>query len=184
MTVRMMLAAALLGVMCTPRVAAAQDDRNFGLVASTGSLVGVEWRVSDRLALRPAIGFSVTDTDDDDVSESSASVVTFDLAVPLTVGRWNDLLAYLAPRVGLGRSATEITTGGSGLTVQSTGTIYTFGGSFGAQYTWADRFAVFGETGLTYSHTSSELELVVFPTNDREINSFGTRSAVGVVFYF
>ena len=44
-----------------------------------------------------------------------------------------------------------------------------------------DRFSAFGELGVDYSHVSSENDS---SDDERSSDGFGTRTAVGIVFYF
>ena len=72
-------------------------------------------------------------------------------------------------------------------------------GSFGAHYQFHHRFAVFGETGFGYNHSSTTFSSIllgpVIPvgpnipapvTRSAETNShsWGTRTGAGVIFYF
>jgi len=53
-------------------------------------------------------------------------------------------------------------------------------GSFGAQYYVSNRFALFGELGVGFSHTETKSNLT--PTKGTSW-AWGTRSAVGIIFY-
>jgi hypothetical protein len=58
---------------------------------------------------------------------------------------------------------------------------FEFAGLFGAQYSLNDRFGVFGELGLGYSHSSSSSESTGLSNTQ---NRFATRTAAGVILYF
>ena len=53
-------------------------------------------------------------------------------------------------------------------------------GSFGAQYRLSDRFGVYGEIGIQYSHSASDTIIISSATT----HSWGTRSGVGAILYF
>ena len=58
---------------------------------------------------------------------------------------------------------------------------HNFQGSFGAQYSLHEKFSVFGEAGLRYltQQTRSTVS-----NGGTDFRSFGSRGAVGVIFYF
>jgi hypothetical protein len=182
---RMTLALALLALVSSPGLAAAQDDPRLGIVAATGATIGVEWRLSDKIALRPEVGFNFASTDsEDDIAGTSNSAVTFGVSALVTAKRWNDLFTYFAPRVTIGHSTSKSDAAEESLSVEASTTAYTFGGSFGAHYTLGDRFAVFGEAGLAIGVSHSEITSRTVLDTERTTTSVGTRTAVGIVFYF
>ena len=56
-----------------------------------------------------------------------------------------------------------------------------FQGSFGAQYSLHEKFSVFGEAGLRYFTQQTRS---TFSNGGTDFRSFGSRGAVGVIFYF
>ena len=96
------------------------------------------------------------------------------------MGRWDKLQAYVTPGYAYRR------TGGSNDSVfpevgSTTVSGHTFQGSFGAQYSLHDKFSVFGEAGLRYFTQQTRS---TFSNGGVDFRSFGSRGAVGVIFYF
>jgi hypothetical protein len=145
--------------------------------------VGVVWHVSDSVAVRPEIAFSTSSTDTDFGADTTT--VSGGASGLFYVATWDRVRAYVSPRFSYARSTSD-STGTIG--IASKNSTYTVVGSFGAQYTPHKRFAVFGETGLGYSRskasTTTLVVPIVLPATTSTLTSFGTRSGVGVIFYF
>ncbi len=183
-----------------PRIAQAQEDRHIGLAIGLGS-VGVLWPVADWLALRP--GFSISRTSGEDtrtgffigseggaLSSDDAWMTSVELSALFYVGRWDALRTYVSPTFGYRRLT--FSTSSIGSVSESRNSSYSTSGSFGAQYSLARHFGIFGETGLTYTKTESKHRSrpATVPEGDFRIQSTGstsgvnTESAVGVIFFF
>lgn len=75
---------------------------------------------------------------------------------------------------------------------ENTSSTMTVTGSFGAQYALHKRFSAFGEVGFGYSwlstsstsRTSSVFGNLITPDEEPRSRNWGTRSAVGIIFYF
>jgi hypothetical protein len=179
----------ILGIIVsvlTPVVSFAQDKPTAGLTVTTPTAVGFIWHLSDRVAVRPDFSFSTSEVQrDQDIVESTASSYTLNVSGLFYVREWNDLRAYVSPRFSYSHSSSDLTTvSASGSTISSTNNVYGVGGSFGAEYKLARRFAVFGETGLLFSRQTSTVEPAISTINDRKINMTSVRNALGIVFYF
>jgi hypothetical protein len=156
-----------------PAPAAAQEAGKAGLSMGFPGSVGVLWHATPNLALRPELAFSFSSTEDDDSSVDSRSFGT-GLSALFYLRRWDNLATYVSPRYAFTRSNQSFD--GPFLEDELTTSTHLLSGSFGAQYWLGDRFSAFGELGLAYSRPTGD--------GDRSAWSFGTRSAVGVVFYF
>ena len=66
----------LAGLMTTP--VAAQEKGDMGLTISAPSAIGVIWHVSEKVAVRPEVSFSFSETDGDraNVSDIKTHMVT------------------------------------------------------------------------------------------------------------
>jgi hypothetical protein len=189
--------------------ASAQPARTIGVTMAYPASVGVLWQVSERFAVRPDVSVAWTSTDSSSTAVSTGPfpplvfetssdgyTVGFGVSALWTVARWDALRAYVTPRVGYRRSSSTVTTTTTGLppgvivgispvterTIKTTG--YEVGGSFGAQYSLSERFALFGEVGFNYSSLESPVDLSALQSTTIEARSVGTRSGVGVIFFF
>jgi len=143
--------------------------------------VGVIWRATDGLAIRPDFTFSQSGNGGDSLTSSNASV-GLGVSALFYVRKWDNLRAYVSPRFGYQRSS--FTYPGSSPSSISTNT-YSGAGSFGAEYLLHRRFAVFAETGLVYSHASTG-GATIYPGLSLETSShtWGTRAGIGAIVYF
>ena len=160
-------------------------DHRVGITMGYPTSVGVVFELSDRVWLRPEFSFSVG------TSEGSASGISGTSSDVWTVGigvsalfylkNWDALRTYVAPRFAYTRGTTTVDSafgGDSDLTSEG----FTLNGLFGAQYAFHPRFSVFGEVGVGYTSTETRLSPPV--DGKTETNSFGTRTGVGVIFFF
>jgi hypothetical protein len=186
-------------------MARAQDAGQVGVTLGYPAEVGIVWHVTDRVAVRPNISFSHASTDhvsdfsslgDPVDSEGSSSTsLTTGVSGLIYVRTWDKVRAYLSPRYDYGRIWSNA---GSTFLTENKHSAYAVTGSFGAQYQLHQRFAVFGEAGFGYSHSSttytSSLVLPVIPvgvnvapvsrSDEIATHSWSTRSGAGVIFYF
>ena len=171
----------LAGLMATP--VAAQEKGDTGLTISAPSAIGVIWHVSEKVAVRPEVSFSFSETDGDsaNVSDIKTHMVTLGGSALFYLGRWDSLRTYFAPRLSYSWSGSS--TGDSGFDISSNQDAWGLAGSIGAQYGLGTRFAVFAEAGLMYS--STRIESVTSIVNlDRTAWAFGSRTAIGGTLYF
>jgi hypothetical protein len=162
--------------------ATAQDSGRVGLTTGYPAVIGIQWHLSERTAIRPEFSFTTSSSSSQSLTDASTDFTSFNTGVsvlfysPLR----DNLKLYVAPRFAYGR------TSGSGDIVESITDIYSVSGSLGGHYALSRRFAVFGEAGVQYSHqTGSVTTSIAAPlrTTSRGDN-VGTRTGVGVVIYF
>src|SRR4029453_17000560 len=142
MNARMVCVAGLVlaGLMTTP--AAAQEKGDIGMAVPAPAAIGLIWPVSERVAIRPEMSFSFSETDAEgaNVSDLSSHSVTLAGTALFYAGQWDSLRTYFAPRISY--SWTGSSTGGG---INSDQDAWGLGGSIGAQYGLGTRFAVFAE---------------------------------------
>jgi hypothetical protein len=199
--------------------ALAQSEPRFGVTAAFPSSIGVHWQATDKFAIRVDGSYTYssteTSTNDDDIlrlipglpgtlplptfsietrTESHLHATSLAFSALFTIHQRDQFRLYIAPRVGVSWSQSEIrtTTTVSGLvlpppgsilpdrTAESSATSPTAGASLGAVSRLGDRFGVFGELGFQYS--KSDLGADFF--TERSAIAAGTRASVGVIVFF
>jgi opacity protein-like surface antigen len=167
-----------VALLFVPSAAAAQEPGDIGVFMGYPSL-GLVWQVSEKVAIRPEIAFSSTSTE----VESSFSTGTsqgwnlrFGGSALFYLKDADRLRTYVAPQFTYSRTHTETSSSQS----EAAGNSYGFAGLFGAQYSLNDRFSVFGELGLAYTHSTLS-DLI---STDSQADNWGTRTGVGVILYF
>ena len=165
--------------LALPPAASAQEPGKLGVTMGFPESVGILWHATEKVALRPEFSFEWSSTGDD-TADINGHVFSTGISLLYYVGKHDRLSTYVSPRYSFGRASTSFESDFSGerTTVSHN---HLFSGSFGAQYWLSDRFSVFGELGLDYRHTNSEND---FSDDETNTDGFGTRSAVGIVFYF
>ena len=162
------------------------EPNRVGLTMGYPAAIGLIWEVSDRLALRPELSFSVgtSEASVQGVSGTSSDTWTVGIGVSALfyVGEWDALRTYIAPRFIYSRATSSVDSSffGDGNDLKSEG--ITINGLFGAEYSLHRRFSVFGEVGAGFS--SSETRSSTPIEGRTESSSFGARTGVGVIFYF
>lgn len=166
-------------VVVSARPSNAQDVGHVGLTMAFPAAVGVTWQATDRLAIRPDFQFSQSASG----SLTSSSISTaVGVSALFYVRKWDNLRTYLSPRFGYLHSSVTFT--GSAVSPPSQDQ-YSYAGSFGAEYQLHRRFAVFGEAGLTYSHTVSDNPSGFSGASlSTTGHIWGTRAGVGAIVYF
>ena len=97
------------------------------------------------------------------------------------VGKWDALRTYIAPRFSYSRGTTSVDSSFGGENdLKSEG--IAINGLFGAEYSLHRRFSVFGEVGAGFSSGETNSSTPIEART--ESSSFGTRTGVGVIFYF
>jgi hypothetical protein len=164
-------------------LAYAQDAGQVGLTIAYPAAIGVIVHVTDAVAVRPDVTFSQSTSDNTGMTNTAVSAGISGL---FYVGRWDNLRAYVSPRFGYQRSSTSGTNVVGGvLGIAPVTNVYSGTGSFGAQYLLHKRLAVFGETGLAYTHTASNLNVTAAPpAADTTAHSWATKAGIGMIFYF
>ena len=191
------LALASIALLSSATRANAQDKGDAGISMGYPTSIGFVFHVSDRFALRPEIDFNRSTSERDSTfTDLSTKTWAFEIGISglCYVGRWDKVRAYVSPSYGYRRA--EASVSGSALDLPtlpglpglefpdnqtSTSTVHTFARSFGAQISLHDRFTVFGEAGISFSTQQSRSG---FSVSDSDSKAVGSRTAVGVVFYF
>ena len=167
------------GLSATP--ASAQEPGDVGVTVSAPSAIGFIWHVTPRVAVRPDLSFSFSESDAEVGGDLDSHSFSLGGSVLFYTGRWDNLQTYVSPRLSYSWSSTSLESGGT--TFDSTADGWSLSGTFGAQYLLGTRFAVFGEAGLAYSSQSAEAPSA-FGENERTTWTFGTRTLVGATLYF
>jgi len=179
---RILLFASLMTVRLTT-AANAQEPSRVGITMGYPASIGVLWHASERVALRPELSFTLTDSSSESLINDESNFWSLGTGVsvlfysPLT----DNLRTYVAPRFSYTR------TSGDSTTTESTTDVYSFAGMFGAQYALGRRFAAFGEVGANYSRQNGSVTTTIGALTNRisnHGNTFGIRTAVGVILYF
>jgi hypothetical protein len=179
---------AAIGLVST---ASAQDKGDTGVTMGYPAAVGIVHHVSDRFAIRPEVTFAVASSSSDTGSSDSDSD-TWTIGVGASgifyLRQWDKVRSYFSPRYAYFRG--EATTMSSislpgglldGLESTTTSSQHQVVGSFGAQFAAHDKFSVYGEVGVGFTRQRSRSEL---SGGRGTSNHLGTRSGVGVIFYF
>ena len=167
-----------VALLFVPSAASAQESGDVGVFMGYPSL-GFVWHVSEKVAIRPEVSFSSTSTE----FESSLSGTG-------TAHTWN---VKVAPAVLLPqrrRSTADVCGAAVHLHALRRGeqqhperfpsNTYGFAGFFGARYSLNDRFSIFGELGVGYTHVTTR-DLI---RTANSADNWGTRTGVGVILYF
>jgi hypothetical protein len=203
---------ATTALLLLPRPSSAQDTPRFGLVMGYPANVAALIRVSDAVSVRPEITWSRSVFESSTTTTvipfvpgatpipvSTTTTSTSDgwqagigLSGLLYLSKGDALRTYVSPRVSYSRSSSTIDVGIiAALSPVNTRPItmvtsnYAASGSFGAQYAVGKRFGLFGELGLTYSHSGgpSSSSISSFAQSDQTSWSLGLRSGVGVILF-
>jgi hypothetical protein len=159
----------------------AQERGDVGVALGYPGSLALVWHPTDAVALRPDFTFSRSSVDlMSSVPFPSPSgretIKTFSWAFGLSgllyAGKWDALRTYLVPRIAYGRASSDISTSSSNWSVSTSG-------SFGGQYSLGQRFAVFGETGVAYTHSRASGTVT-----SQSGNTWTIRTEVGAVLYF
>ena len=178
--------AALTLVMCLGATAAnAQERGQTGLVMGLPATAGIIWHATDRLAIRPEIGFSHSTSESDvpilgSVNTSEQRTVTVGGSVLWYFAKADNVRPYFMPRISYGRSSFD----SSSISTPPSTRNFGVSASFGAQYAPVRRFSVYGELGYGYGRTTTRFSTPILDGGETRTNAWSTRSAAGVIFYF
>jgi hypothetical protein len=179
-----------LAMLVAPVGAAAQESGDVGISMGYPANIAIIYHVSDGIAIRPDFNVSWLSSEDpeDPGLESSGLTLGFGVSGLFYTSRGDSLRTYVTPRFGYSRTHSDNELSQT-QTAETTSSSYQLAGSFGAQYSLGTRFTVFGEAGVQYAwmHATfiSGLSTPRFDNSgENDARSFGTRTAVGVVFYF
>lgn len=183
-SVRILWSAALVtGMAVSP--AGAQDQGKVGITMGFPASVGVLFRVSENVAIRPELSFTGATTETSSATfetESDSWTINTGVSALFYLKKYDALRTYLTPRFTYAHGSTTSEAEGFVTNPSSTTTLKAIGfsGAFGAEYALGNKFAAFGEVGFGYSHSTTKSSLL--PTTVSG-NSWGTRAGVGVIFY-
>jgi hypothetical protein len=186
-----------------PRAAAAQDTPRFGIVMGYPAQVGFLWSIGDRLAIRPELNWTHSTTETTTISTifnvtgvttntvtttSTSNAIGSGVSALIYVTTHEGLRTYVTPRFAYSR-ATSTTDLGISLPVGvprptgSTTSSYNVSGSFGAQYSVAKHFGLFGEVGVAFTRNtlSPGTPIAAAEATNR---TTGLRSGAGVILFF
>jgi hypothetical protein len=189
-----MLLMALLVATLGATGAAGQDAPAIGVVTGYPASIGILWRASDRVAIRPEVSFngqwsdSAASQGTPGTVSTSGSTTSVGVSALFYFTEREGLRTYFSPRFSYGRNssttdAVSLSGGGS----HSTANAYSLAGSLGAEYTLGRRFGVFGELGVGCARQTSSLRssgTTSSGTSAGSSTTFGTRTAVGVILWF
>lgn len=173
-----------LGVLVaslTATPAQAQEPGDVGVTISAPSAIGLIWHATPRIAVRPDLSFSFSESDAEVGGDLDSHSFSLGGSALFYTGRWDNLQTYVSPRLSYSWASSSFEGGGN--TFDSTTDGWSLSGMFGAQYLLGTRFAVFGEAGLAYSSQTAEAPSTI-SDNERTTWSFGTRTVIGATLYF
>ena len=173
-------------LLLSPVAAAAQEKGQVGVFMGYPSL-GLVWQATERIGVRPEIGFS-SGSGETELSESSSSSVSLGASILFYAAKRENAALYFAPRYAYSHSTSEFEStspfGGDGaLKIKSNSS--QLSGSVGAQYWLGKRFSLFGEAGIQYTWGNTDNDSAFSGlTSGSDSHVFGTRSSVAVIWYF
>ena len=185
MRIHRFVALAALILVCGVRTGTAQEQRKVGITMGYPSAFGIHWQVNEKVAVRPQ--FTITGSSSESASgsfsgDTESSAIGVSVGVLFYLGSYDHVRTYFTPQFSYGHGSSESTTSSvTKSTSESTSDAYGATGSFGAQYNPTDRFSVYGEFGFGFAHTSTETGNSLTKVKS---DTWGTRSAVGVIFFF
>lgn len=184
MRIRGLVAFGLSLVVLGATPAAAQDSGKVGISMGYPASIGVLWRASDKVAIRPELSISGGTSDvtsSSFESESDGWAIGTGVSALFYLHRYDHLRTYFSPRFTYSRTTnnstlSSFTNSESKTTNKSAGAA----GSFGAEYSLGEKFAVFGEVGFGFNHTTANSS-----TSPSKVsgNTWGSRTGVGVIFF-
>jgi hypothetical protein len=165
--------------------AGAQDQAKIGITMAYPASVGLLWRVSDKVAVRPELsiaGGASETTASSFETESDSWTLNTGVSVLFYLNKYDDLRTYFTPRFNYahGSSTTDATGAVINPTITTTLDGIGFSGAFGAEYSLGRKFGVFGEVGFGFTHSTTKSSIL--PTESSG-NNWGSRAGVGVIFY-
>src|SRR4051812_45795912 len=185
-TVRLVVMTFVLVGVCAHDTAA-QDSGKVGVTMGYPASVGIIWQASDSIAIRPELSFTGSSSD---TSTSIAGAIegnSWSLGTGVSalfyLHKYDQLRTYVSPRFTYAHNHTSTKSSNGTFSSNSTFSSSTvqFTGSFGAEYALSNKFSAFGEVGFGFGHAWSEnSSSILSPTT----NTWGTRTGVGVIFYF
>jgi hypothetical protein len=182
---RAFTAVLFLGVLVVPNLALAQEKSDVGVTMGYPASIGLIWHASEKIAIRPEFAFTHSENDGHSTfttTEGSGNSVGVGASVLFYLRKWDHLQTYVSPRYTYSRTTSEShDLNPPNSSSESKTTSNQASGYFGAQYSPHQRFSVFGEAGYGWTRTTGEL---LSGSSTSTTTSKGTRTGVGVIFYF
>ena len=169
------LTAAVL--LCASSASAQTATSGIGITIGYPASIGVLVNTSDAIAVRPELSFTTTSISPTSDVKSTSHSFTIGADALFYLHTYDRVRTYVAPHLDYSHASSS---GPSSSDVSITNHGIGVAGSFGAQYTPTDRFGIFGEVGLGFTHSS--LSSNTFGSGGT-VNGWGTRAGVGVIFY-
>ena len=166
----------LVFVLLACGTARAQDHGKVGITIAYPSSVGVIWHAARNVAIRPDFTFAMNQTEGQSVETESWTLGVGGSAL-FYMGSSDRVRPYFSPRVAYSRSSAS---SDSSFPLESSNSAWAFAGSFGAEYSAASKFSVFGEAGVSFSRQTGESGISGIEITSR---TTGLRAGVGVIFY-
>ena len=163
----------------------AQDQGKIGITMAYPASVGLLWRASDKIAVRPELSIAGGDSESSSdliSTESGTWTINTGVSVLFYLKKYDDLRTYFTPRFNYAHGSTNTDATGPIIKPSITTTIngIGFSGAFGAEYSLGRKFAVFGEVGFGFSHSTTKTSIT---PSELSSNNWGSRAGVGVIFY-
>lgn len=157
--------------------ASAQQPSSIGITMGFPASVGVIFNTSDAIAVRPELSFGTSSISGTGAAKTTSHTFTIGADALFYMHTYDHVRTYVAPHVDYSHHSNSTA---STSDISATDHAVGFAGSYGAQYTPTDRFGIYGEVGLGFSHSS--LSSNAFGSGVTS-NTWGTRAGVGVIFY-
>lgn len=182
--VRILSLAALATVLAVSS-ADAQDQGKIGITMAYPASVGVLWRVSDKIAVRPELSIAGGESESSSElisTESDTWTINTGVSVLFYLKKYDDLRTYFTPRFNYAHASTDTDATGPVInpSISTSNNGIGFSGAFGAEYSLGRKFAVFGEVGFGFSHSTTKTSIT---PSELSSNNWGSRAGVGVIFY-
>ena len=184
-SVRVLAAAAVIA-LAAPGLTAAQDHNKTGITIGYPGDVGIIWHASDSVAIRPVFNFAHTTGSSAAGGDIHGTTVGLGVGALFYLKTLDTVRTYVSPQFTYSRASTKTTPPSTQATVASLDSSGHGAGAnvaFGAQYTPASHFAVYGEFGFGYAHDKSTFNASSAFVSSSTGNAWGTFAGVGVIFY-
>lgn len=182
MRIRQLLSLAGCLLLVHSAAAQAQDAQKVGVTMAYPASIGIIWPVTNKIAVRPEFTISGSSAESSSGLEASSWSFGTGVSALFYLKDFDHVRTYFTPRFDYSRSSTSSDTGSSSVpNVDSTRSAWGGSGSFGVQYSPAQKFGVFGEVGFGFSY--AHLPPAVNGSASGHATGWGLRSGVGVIYY-
>ncbi len=169
-----------VAMLAAVRPSHAQGAPRVGISMGYPAVIGIHIPASQAVTIRPEISFGGTSLTDVTV-ETSSWTLGLNVSALFYVHHDDRLRTYIAPRLEYGHASIDTSSSSIVLpTLDNDRNTWGGSGLFGAHYSLSNRFGVFGEVGFGYSTSTLP---ATSGTATPSAKSWGTRTAVGIVFF-